>query len=531
MLFDLIFPRSTTTLPGHSERKVMEGAPVISSYQERGLLTLFPVHDKEDLEKLDLYWSKNTFSPPLDQIRNYFGESVALYWSFAQTYTRLLVIIAALGLLEYTVEQLGINYVHSNVIFALLNLLSLAVFCEVWKRRSNEHSFYWGTSGKLRLKPGRPEYRGDWREIPVTGKAEMFYPAIKRLKTLALVSVPVTVLCLVIAFLLMILSFQADRAMAAYLVDPETGELASDLVSKVLVNLPSVLYSLTIIIFNKIYFKVGRRLTVLENHRTDEQHNLHITVKLISFEFVNTFLALFYVGFYLGDLAALRAQLFTTLITQQVVNQLQEVIVPYFLHTPTSIKLQFKMSAKLGINEKPRLRQLEVEDVDSEEERVGQVNHDLLAEPLDTLHDDFMELWLQFGHVFLFAAIYPLAAVIALLNNITEFYADKYKLIRLARKPRPLAVRDIGGWYLAFRLTAIISITSNCALIALDLRQTAASNGWSDLQWWGMFVLIQKIFEIIFLGIDKLVSDTSHSVKVAMDRTEYHFKQKTVKAQ
>ena len=148
-----------------------------------------------------------------------------------------------------------------------------------------------------------------------------------------------------------------------------------------------------------------------------------------------------------------------------------------------------------------------------------------------TLHDDFMELWLQFGHVFLFAAIYPLAAVVALLNNITEFYADKYKLIRLARKPRPLAVRDIGGWYLAFRLTAIISIASNCALIALDLHQTGASQGWSDLQWWGMFVFIQKVFEIIFLGIDKLVSDTSHKVKLAMDRTEYHFKQRTVKAQ
>merc|ERR1719458_751203 len=130
------------------------------------------------------------------------------------------------------------------------------------------------------------------------------------------------------------------------------------------------------------------------------------------------------------------------------------------------------MAAKLGIMEKPRTRELKVEDIDSDEERVGQVNHDLLAEPLDTLHDDFMELWLQFGHVFLFAAIYPLAAVIALLNNITEFYADRYKLCKLSRKPKVLAVRDIGAWYLAFRITALLSIISNCALLALDLRET-----------------------------------------------------------
>merc|ERR1719264_2201618 len=154
--------------------------------------------------------------------------------------------------------------------------------------------------------------------------------------------------------------------MLEFLKDPETGEASSDFLSTILSNIPSIFYSLIIIIFNKIYLRIGRVLTTWENHRTDEQHNLHITVKLISFEFVNTFLALFYVGFYLGDLAALRAQLFTTLITQQVVNQLQEVIVPYFLHTPTSIKLQYKMSAKLGIMEKPRTRELKVEDIDSD---------------------------------------------------------------------------------------------------------------------------------------------------------------------
>ena len=45
----------------------------------------------------------------------------------------------------------------------------------------------------------------------------------------------------------------------------------------------------------------------------------------------------------------------------------------------------------------------------------------------------------------------------------------------IQRKPKPVAVRDIGGWYLAFRLTAIVSIISNCGLIALDLRNTAGT--------------------------------------------------------
>jgi len=319
--------------------------------------------------------------------------------------------------------------------------------------------------------------------------------------------------------------------MVELLTDPETGELATDIISSVLSNLPSVAYSLSIVVFNKLYLKMARKLTSYENHRTEEQHDIHITLKLISFEFVNTFLALFYVGLWQGDLTSLRSQLFTTLLVQQCVNQLQEVVIPLLLHKPATIKLLNKMTTKLGISEKPQLRILAgVAEIQEEDDQIRIVNQDILADPLDTLHDDFMELWLQFGHVFLFAAVYPLAAALALLNNLTEIYADRYKLCRLSRKPRPMAVRDIGGWYLAFRLTAVISILTNCSLIALELRDTAGQD-WSDLHWYGGFVLLEHVFLLLFLAIDSLVSDTPAEVKLAMDKTEFHFKQMHVKAQ
>jgi len=525
------FDHSVETLPGQEHLKVIKGAPVISSYQEKNLVTMFPVHDEEELAKLSVYWKQHMMSPPLDEIRNYFGESVAFYWSFSNYYNKLLILIATLGVLEWVMEYQGINYIYSNVLFSFFNLLALAIFCEMWKRKSNEHSFFWGTSGKLRLKPPRPEYRGELKKHPVTGKLEMFYSDKKRLSQIFFISVPLTILCLVVAFFLMVCSFEADRMMMEFLLDPETGEASNDLFSTILSNIPSILYSLVIIIFNSIYLKIARKLTVKENHRTEEQHNLHITFKLISFEFVNTFLALFYVGFWLQDIAALRAQLFTTLLVQQIVNQVQEVVIPNFLHKPSSMKFLYRTGKKLGLNDTPQKRNISgVTDLDGDDDRVRAVQHDTLADPLDSLHDDFMELWLQYGHVFLFAAVYPLSAVIALANNFTELYADKYKLCRLSRKPKPVAVRDIGGWYLAFRLTAIVSIISNCGLIALDLRNTAGEE-WSDVEWFRMFVIIEHIFVVIFLGINRLISDTSKRVKLSMDRADYHFKERLVAAE
>ncbi len=45
------------------------------------------------------------------------------------------------------------------------------------------------------------------------------------------------------------------------------GELAGDVFSSAVSNLPSVVYSLLIIVYNSLYLKLARRLTIWENHR------------------------------------------------------------------------------------------------------------------------------------------------------------------------------------------------------------------------------------------------------------------------
>ena len=47
----------------------------------------------------------------------------------------------------------------------------------------------------------------------------------------------------------------------------------------------------------------------------------YVVLKLILIEFVNTFLSLFYIAFYLQDITMLKSQVFTMLIVIQIVNQ------------------------------------------------------------------------------------------------------------------------------------------------------------------------------------------------------------------
>eukprot|EP00088_Acartia_fossae_P029675 TRINITY_DN3055_c0_g1_i1.p1 TRINITY_DN3055_c0_g1~~TRINITY_DN3055_c0_g1_i1.p1 ORF type:complete len:650 (-),score=118.07 TRINITY_DN3055_c0_g1_i1:446-2395(-) len=526
------FDVEVTTLPGDG-RNILKGAPVLSSYEERHLVNIIPTHDEEDLDKLYRGWKRSYFYSPISQIRDYFGESVALYFSFEGVYTQFLVLVAVLGVVQHILETYaGIDHVSTNVLFTLSIILAVGIYLEVWKRQSNEHSFHWGSMGKLRRKPPRPEYRGELRESPASGKLEMYYPFSKTIKKIVLVSLPVTILCLSLAVTLMLFSFTAEARVMEVMANPETGQPDSDIITTIITSVPSVAYSLSIIIFNSIYLKIARKLTVWENHRTQEQHDTHITLKLVIFEFVNTFLALFYTGIYLQDLKALKSQLFTTLLVQQVVNQFQEVFIPFFLQKPSSVKFVNKVTRKLGIQDKPKVREVQGITVLSESDPQGeQVLKNISGNHLESLHDDFMELWLQFGHVFLFLSVYPLAALLALINNITEMWADRYKLCRLSSKPRPMCIRDIGAWYSAFRLTGMLSIVSNCWLLSLDLygQPACASLSSSDLQWFLLWVTVEHGLFAIFLGLDALISDVPAKVKLQMDRANLHFKKKVLK--
>ena len=93
-------------LPGHSSKSFMKRSPVLSAYREAGLIDTFPLHDQESLSKLHAEWkSNNILNPPIELIRDYFGENVALYISFTSFYTKFLIPIAILGICIFTIRN------------------------------------------------------------------------------------------------------------------------------------------------------------------------------------------------------------------------------------------------------------------------------------------------------------------------------------------------------------------------------------------------------------------------------------------
>ena len=129
------------------------------------------------------------------------------------------------------------------------------------------------------------------------------------------------------------------------------------------------------------------------------------------------------------DMVMLKSQVKTMLIVLQIVNQIQETILPIFLRRPSTRKILNKINKRFDekhndskpVKELEQCQHREVETIETFPDEDNEIAHaifNLKKDPYESTYDDFMELWLQYGHVFLLGTVYPLAAFLALLNNL-----------------------------------------------------------------------------------------------------------------
>ncbi|XP_020041894.1 anoctamin-10 isoform X4 [Castor canadensis] len=387
-----------------------------------------------------LYPGKSLYS-----IRGYFGETIALYFGFLEYFTFALIPMAVIGLPYYLFVWEDYD---KYVIFASFNLIWSTVILEVWKRGCANMTYRWGTLVmKRQFEEPRPGFHGVLGINAVTGREEPLYSSYKRQLRIYLVSLPFVCLCLYFSLYVMMIYFDMED-WALSLHEDSGSEWTS-----VLLYVPSIIYAIVIEIMNRLYRYAAEFLTSWENHRLESAYQNHLVLKVLVFNFLNCFASLFYIAFVLKDMKLLRQSLATLLITSQILNQIVESLLPYWLQR------------KHGVRVKRRVQALKA-DIDAT--LYEQV---ILEKEMGTYlgtFDDYLELFLQFGYVSLFSCVYPLAAAFAVLNNFTEVNSDALKMCRVFKRPFAEPSASIGVWQLAFETMSVISVVTNCALIGMS---------------------------------------------------------------
>ncbi|XP_013867634.1 anoctamin-10 [Austrofundulus limnaeus] len=429
------------------------------------IVDTLPLHNPKKLKELGEGWyAGNQLVQPLDRINEYFGSCVAFYFSFLDFYTWSLLPPAILGMsIAYFSGDVQREMVESvsgskaaedqgepglvisgHMVQAVFSMIWSTVVMELWKRRSSSLSYRWGTMNLAeRFAEPRPEFHGELGVNPVTRRVEPLFSEGQRHLRMALVSVPVVGLFLGLVVLGMTCFYWGEARVQQLHKDWDS------LLSKALLYVPSVLHIVYTNMLATVYKTVAQSLTEYENHREESAYENHLTGKVLVFTFFNYFAVLFHIAFFKQDVPLLRKRLASLLIMSQLVNQVTEIVIPYLVDRFISAP-----------------NRMESED-DPEEDKF---RNQRSLPPFPGLFGEYIELLVQFGYLSLFSCVFPLTAVLLLLNNLTEIRSDAYKICKLFRKPFYPPASDMGVWQIAFEVLSFVSVVSNCWLLVLSPR-------------------------------------------------------------
>jgi len=328
-----------------------------------------------------------------------------------------------------------------------------------------------------KLKKTRPEFSGEERtgiwangvfvELSVEegGKAPIttyFSPYRRLLRTL-----------LGVPFILIVIVFVIVATLAIIII-----RILLQKNSESLAVVASIINAIIIIFLNYVYKRIAVVLTDWENHRTDSDYEDALIVKTFAFQFVNSYVSLFYIAYFkqyvdvVGKykdqcnfnsncIQELLIQLATILVINIVFGQIQEVGISYIrniLKARDDKDRAAKSHAELSKQDQKEFKKTIV---------LSKVERESNHAPFDGTFGEYDEMVIQYGYVTMFAAAFPLAPLLAFLNNIVEIRSDAFKLLKSTQRPFYQGAQDIGTWYKILNIIGFVAVLTNCLLISI----------------------------------------------------------------
>eukprot|EP00066_Takifugu_rubripes_P016709 XP_011605975.1 PREDICTED: anoctamin-3 [Takifugu rubripes] len=461
---------------------------------------------------------------PLDLIRRYFGEKIGLYFAWLGWYTGMLIPAALVGVFvflyglftmdssqvskeiceanttimcpmcEDTCEPwtlsdscvyAKVTYLFDNggtVFFAIFMAIWATVFLEFWKRRRAELTYDWDLiDWEEEEEELRPQFEAKYsrreRVNPISGKPEPFQPFSDKLSRLMvsvsgiffMISLVLTAVFAVVVFRL--IAMEKFASINLYFVKKNWQFATSG--TGVCINF------MIIMSLNVVYEKVAYLLTNLEHPRTESEWENSFALKMFLFQFVNLNSSTFYIAFFLGRFAGrpgkynklfdrwrleechpsgclidLCLQMGVIMFFKQIWNNFMELGYPLLQNWWSRRKMKKGGSGGQNIENKSQLPQWD---------------QDWNLQPMNAhgLVDEYLEMVLQFGFTTIFVAAFPLAPLLALLNNIIEIRLDAYKFVTQWRRPMPARATDIGVWHGILEGIGVLAVITNAFVIAI----------------------------------------------------------------
>ena len=462
----------------------------VGEMSKRGIvLTEYPVHREKKRQYLreNMLHAKAWFKfVPLQDVRNYFGEKIALYFAWASAYLLWLMFPALLGfvffILRYAIAdcddsdgsfctQDWIIFIYSFVI-----VVGSTFFDQFWGRQEKHFSLCWGTAANKRKEHQRAAYSGKREKDPWTGKVKKvahrngFYQRIINITTL------IATLGCVAAVIAILVGLFFYRSMLSY---TSWGPYTMAILCAVQIRLCAWGYK-----FLATWF------TNWENHDTLTNWNNALTVKRFAFEFFNSYSSLFYIAFWKkGNEGCDQHDTFGDDCMGDLAIQLGVICVMNLLWAGTQIFGPWLLQKFQRWLEKRRGRKLHETNVDvAERKAMTPLEEQAFMTNYEDTADDFLELIMQYGYVILFSVAFPLLPLIAFFLDLLEVRVDAFKLINLMRRPFPDGQESIGHMLKIIKILSFVSVFSNAGILVWTSEAVKSED--QTVKWLVFFILV-----------------------------------------
>ncbi|XP_038636419.1 anoctamin-4 isoform X5 [Scyliorhinus canicula] len=396
--------------------------------------------------------------------------------------------------LSYSCVYAKVTHLFDNgatVFFAVFMAVWATVFLEFWKRRRAVIAYDWDLiDWEEEEEEIRPQFEAKYskkeRMNPISGKPEPYQAFTDKCSRIIVSASGIFfMICVVIAAVFGIVIYRVVTvgifAAFEWALIRNNSQLATT-GTAVCINF------CIIMLLNVLYEKVALLLTNLEQPRTESEWENSFTLKMFLFQFVNLNSSTFYIAFFLGRLtgrpgAYLRVlnrwrleechpsgclidlclQMGIIMVLKQSWNNFMELGYPF---QRAAKKIFGKVCLIQNWWTRRKLRQ---EHGNNGKPIFPQWEKDYNLQPMNAygLFDEYLEMILQFGFTTIFVAAFPLAPLLALLNNIIEIRLDAYKFVTQWRRPLASRAKDIGIWYGILEGIGILSVITNAFVIAV----------------------------------------------------------------
>jgi len=136
----------------------------------------------------------------------------------------------------------------------------------------------------------------------------------------------------------------------------------------------------------------------------------------------------------------------------------------------------------------------------------------------ESTFDDWDEIVIQYGYIVLFVVAFPIAPLLALINNWFENKVDSKKLIAYYRRPLPKGAADIGMWFSILNVVSWVAVITNVGIIVFETEQF---EGYRLSTQWLIFVFSEHGILLAKAAIDFFVPDSSLETRTHLQRQAY----------